>query len=252
MPTEKECFVSGKTLAIAFLSLAFAAPAQAGDTANLSVLGFSKDGKVFAFEEYGIQDGSGFPYSNRFYVDIAKDDFVAGTPIRVLFEDEIKPLYAVRAQAGEKGNVILSNQELAENPGFLAGFNAVTEVSADPHHMVVNPRPVFPPIDANMEFRLEEFPLKGPNFCDGGIGPTKGYRLIGIHTKDGGKTEMLHEDTSIPQSRGCATGYRIGGVQTFFTPDDKMAYAVLITVIRQGFEGPDHRWIANTGYWAGE
>ncbi|MDI6027580.1 DUF2259 domain-containing protein [Corticibacterium sp. UT-5YL-CI-8] len=242
----------GSAMFISAVLLASVVPGLAGDTADLSVLGFSADGKVFAFEEYGIQDGSGFPYSNRFYVNIAEDDFVAGTPIRVLFEDETKPLYAVRAQAGEKGNAILSNQELGENPGFLAGFNAVTEVSADPYHIVVNPRPVFPPIDANMEFRLEEFSLKGPDFCDGVAGPTKGYRLIGIDAKDSGKTQVLHEDTSIPQSRGCANGYRIGGVQTFFTPDSKMAYAVLITVVRQGFEGPDHRWIANTGYWAGE
>jgi hypothetical protein len=40
--------------------------AQAGDAAKLDILGFSKDGGVFAFEEYGVQDGSGFPYANRF------------------------------------------------------------------------------------------------------------------------------------------------------------------------------------------
>jgi predicted secreted protein len=36
-------------------------PALAGDTAELNILGFSADGNVFAFEEYGVQDGSGFP-----------------------------------------------------------------------------------------------------------------------------------------------------------------------------------------------
>jgi predicted secreted protein len=44
-------------------------PALAADTAALSILGFSRDQGVFAFEEYGIQDGSGFPYSNIYAID---------------------------------------------------------------------------------------------------------------------------------------------------------------------------------------
>ena len=43
--------------------------ALAGDFANLNVLGFSSDGNIFAFEQYGVQDGSGFPYADRFYID---------------------------------------------------------------------------------------------------------------------------------------------------------------------------------------
>ncbi|RUV10776.1 DUF2259 domain-containing protein, partial [Mesorhizobium sp. M5C.F.Ca.IN.020.32.2.1] len=41
--------------------------AQAGDVAELEILGFTSDGGAFAFEEYGVQDGSGFPYANRYY-----------------------------------------------------------------------------------------------------------------------------------------------------------------------------------------
>ncbi|MGE6786024.1 DUF2259 domain-containing protein, partial [Ensifer adhaerens] len=40
---------------------ATASPALAGDYAALQPIGFSADGNVFAFEEYGVQDGSGFP-----------------------------------------------------------------------------------------------------------------------------------------------------------------------------------------------
>ena len=38
-------------------------PALAGDAALADFIGFSEDGQTFAFEEYGIQDGSGFAYS---------------------------------------------------------------------------------------------------------------------------------------------------------------------------------------------
>ena len=43
----------------------------------------------------------------------------------------------------------------------------------------------------------------------------------------GGKTGLLHEDKSIPESRGCPTGYSIGAVQTF-SGQSLSAYAVLI------------------------
>ncbi|WP_378942732.1 DUF2259 domain-containing protein [Mesorhizobium sp. ANAO-SY3R2] len=234
-----------KFLCLAGMSLLAAThAAQAGDAAELNVLGFSADGKLFAFEEFGIQDGSGFAYANRFYIDTTTDKFVPETPVRVQMEDESVGLPVARDQARERGEKIAKDADLAANRGHLAGFNAVTEISADPHRMVVNPRPVFPPIDAQMEFKLEEISLGQIERCPG-IGPIKGFKLVQVG--EGGKTTVLQEDKDVPASRGCPTGYRIGGVQTFFAPGGTMAYVVLVTVIRHGFEGPDHRWIAVTG-----
>ena len=90
---------------IAALSLFAAGPAAAGDAAELGILGFSADGGVFAFEEYGIQDGSGFPYSSIFIIDTAKDAFIPGTPIRVRIDDVehyLSGLIAYRAYLNEK------------------------------------------------------------------------------------------------------------------------------------------------------
>lgn len=229
----------------ALASLAFSATANAGDVAQLEILGFSKDGGVFAFEEYGVQDGSGFPYANRYYIDTSNDNFVKGTPIRVRLDDESASLDTARKQARDKGEPIVGESELSANRGFTAGFNPVTELSADPHRIVVNPRPVFPPIDPTLEFRLEEIPMGGGGtICDGL--ETAGFRLLQIDAQDGGKTKILHDDKTIPQSRGCPNGYSIGAVQTF-SPTGLSAYAVLIAVRGRGFEGPDYRWIAVTG-----
>ena len=65
-----------------------AAPASAGDFAERHIFGFSPDGSHFAFEEYGVQDGSGFPYSNIYIVDVANDSWLPGTPLRVRIDDE--------------------------------------------------------------------------------------------------------------------------------------------------------------------
>jgi predicted secreted protein len=223
-------------------------PALAGDVAELEILGFSRDGGVFAFEEYGVQDGSGFPYANRYYIDTATDAFLKGTPVRVRLDDETASLESARGQARDRGEKIVPQAELAANRGITAGFNPVTELSADPYRMVVNPRPIFYPVDEALEFRLEEIALNnlpGMETCNS-QGEINGFRLLRIEARDGGTTRLLHEDKTIPKSRGCPNGYRIGGVQTFAI-DGLSAYAVLVAVRQYGFEGPDYRWIAVTG-----
>jgi predicted secreted protein len=221
-------------------------PAHAGDTATLNVLGFSADGATFAFEEYGVQDGSGFPYANRFYIDTASDNFVPGSPIRIRVDDETASIEDARAQAKTRGQAIVSDTDLAANPGYLAGFNAVTELSADPFRIVVNPRPVFPPIDPPLEIRLEEIRFPATGGCAGVTDTSTGFRLVSVDAHPGGATELLHKDSSVPSSRGCPTGYRIGGVQTYMPFQGPSAYAVLIAVESFGFEGPDFRWMAVT------
>lgn len=233
-------------LAVASLSLLGLVPAHAGDTASLDVLGFTPDGGVFAFEEYGVQDGSGFPYANRFYIDTATDEFVASTPIRVLIEDEAATVDAARAQAQTQGEKLHADAILEKNRGDLVAFNAVTENSADPYRIAANPRPVFAPIDPPLEFRLEEFDVLPTQQCEG-IGDLKGFKLLRLDSTPGGQTKLLHEDTSVPLSRGCPQGYRLGGIQTFYPDAGEPVYAVLVAVRRYGFEGPDFRWMAVTG-----
>lgn len=232
------------TILSAFLALGM--PARAGDTASLDILGFSADGGVFAFEEYGVQDGSGFPYANRYYIDTATDEFLPGTPVRVRLEDENATVASARDQARKLGEKVVEQAVLDANHGFTAGFNAITEYSADPHRMAVNPRPVFHPIDPAFEVRLEEIPMQGSEVCQS-QGENLGFRLLRIDASKGGQTQYLHEDAKIPQSRGCPNGYRIGAIQTFETGNSLTSYAVLVSVRQYGFEGPDHRWIAVTG-----
>ena len=234
----------------AFAMLGFFLPgtaAVAGDTAELNILGFTPDGGIFAFEEYGVQDGSGFPYANRYYIDVDGDSFVAGTPIRVRIDEEMPTPEAARAEARAQGEAIVPDAELAQNRGTTAGANPVTELSADPFRMAVNPRPVFPAIDDPLEFRLTEIPVPMPERCADLGGEIVGFRLVRIEPVPGGTTSLLNEDDSVPASRGCPLGYRIGAVQTFFPAGAAPAFAVLIAVRSFGFEGPDHNWMAVTG-----
>lgn len=234
------------SVTILSLSVAFASVAAvAGSVADLEIHGFSADASIFAFEEYGIQDGSGFPYANRYYIDVATDSFVSGTPIRVRIDDEKATLQRARDLARAPGQSIVSDAELAQNRGHTAGINAITELSADPFRMAVNPRPVVPPVDEAIEFRIEEYALDTAG-CES-LGPTKGFRLLRIDVTAGGTVALLHEDDRIPDSRGCPLDYRIGAVQTTHPDGGTPSFAVLVAVRSFGFEGDDYRWIAIAG-----
>lgn len=228
------------------LLLSSVAAASAGDVANLSILGFSADGGIFAFEEYGELDGSGDAYSNRFYIDTATDSFVPGSPVRVRLEDALDAVPAARAKSRAQGEAIVPAAILEANPGYLAGFNAVTETSADPMRMLVNPRPFFMPVDSPLEFRIEEFPVIASQACEN-MGDIVGFRLLRIDAVPGGVTTIQHEDKTIPESRGCPNGYRLGAIQTWITDDGAPTFAVVISIQSMGFEGPDFRWMAVTG-----
>src|SRR5690606_32743445 len=178
-------------LATALLLLSVAA--GAGDMATVQILGFSDDGGIFAFEEYGVQDGSGFPYANRYYIDTANDTFLPGTPVRVRLDDEQASVEQARQSAKARGDAIISDEELTRNIGFTAGWNAVTELSADPHRMLVNPRPIMPALDDALEFRLEELHLQHPESCDDLGERIVGFRLLRIGTVPGEETQTVHE-----------------------------------------------------------
>ncbi len=222
-------------------------PAMAGDAATLNVIGFSGDGTVFAFEEYGTQDGSGFPYANRFYIETATDSFVKGTPIRVRLDDEAKSETDARAEARAKANALAGADDSFE-PGFVVASNAITEESADPHRFVASPGPFFPPIMDSIGVRLEEIDVPIPENCKQLDNPVKGFRLVRFDPKTSADIAVLHEDKRIPESRTCPFGYRLANLSTQLEQGGRAGqFAVVIAVRSQGFEGPNHRFIAVPG-----
>jgi predicted secreted protein len=229
---------------LAVTALAAPASAIAGDAAELNMLGFTADGGIFAFEEYGVQDGSGFPYANRYYIDTAKDAFVPGSPIRIQPQSEDPSVETVRAEARKKGEVIVADAELAKHPGYTAAINPISELSADPFRVVANSSPLYPQPSDPMEFRLEELEGIKPGVKCEEWQEIRGFRLLKVDTHPGGTTKILHEDKQIPSSRGCPLGHRIGVVQSYF-PEGGPHIAVVVLAVRSfGFEGPDYRWLA--------
>ncbi len=225
----------------AVLTCLFAGIASAGDFAEREIIGFSRDGAVFAFEEYGIQDGSGFPYSNIYIVDTANDRWISGSPFRVRIDNETAGIEDARRQARQQVGNALNG---IIHQGLLAASNPHTEVSPDPYRIVARPRSYIPSGLPNLELKLDVYEVQGEDYCSLG-GAVKAFRLMLISQTPGTATRLIHDDgNSVPKSRNCPLDYQFADIITYHPDTSGMIAIALIRVWSLGFEGPDGRYIA--------
>lgn len=217
--------------------------AFAGDRALLEVIGYSNDGRYFAFEEYGIQDGSGFAYASIFIVDIEEDRWVVGTPIRQIAEEDIQPLHAVRAAA--RADAVARLEDLAINrPAHVLAF--IGDGAADTDGLTLDfGRPGFADSNGILNQHtatLEIFKTPSAAPCMDWFGEKPmGFAL---RISGEGTNFEAHRDDNLPRSRNCPITYQIAGVYMPFQAFDLSRAVALISVYAYGFEGPDRRFIA--------
>ncbi|MDH3580286.1 MAG: DUF2259 domain-containing protein [Hyphomicrobiales bacterium] len=231
--------------ALAFMLAFFAlsSPVTAGDFAARQILGFSPDGRYFAFEQYGRQDGSGFPYAAIFVIDTTTDSWVKTSPFEVLLRDERAEIKWARREALMKAGNLL-REKIISKPGQLLASNPPAEISADPHEISVNAQFAILSGHEPWRFTLKEFPLNTAR-CEGLFGgPAKGFRLTLAPPK--GAAILLHADKSVPTSRGCPMRYALSDIVMHEAADGARVFVALVSVYAFGFEGPDRRFIAVT------
>jgi predicted secreted protein len=61
----------------------------AGDVASFVDLGFSEDGRIFMFAQYGVTEGSLKPWAEMRIVDIRSNNFVPGGRLNYTHTDRI-------------------------------------------------------------------------------------------------------------------------------------------------------------------
>ncbi len=243
---RKRFVLYGLSLALIMVGVLFN-EAKAADIASRHFLGFSPDGSYFAFEEYGVQDGSGYPYVNIYITHTQKNNWVKNTPIRILAKDETIPLAKARQQALEQATPILNKLKITPS-GQLLAHNPVTELNRPRNEVVVAPGNAPFLKQYALTFKLSDVPLPTKRCKDYGTEAQTGYALT-VQRKDQ-DLQTLHKDTRIPTSRRCPKRYAISDVIRF-QPDQKgkkALYIVLLQVFSYGFEGDDGRYLA-TSHW---
>jgi predicted secreted protein len=229
---------------IAVLLTAFtAAQSFASDVAERQIIGFSANGKYFAFVEYGEQDGSGFPFANLFAINLDKDSWVKGTPIKVLIKDDSDNTSVADAlqKAHKKARKILKKRGI-RHPGTLLASNPVTEEIKDPEKVIFSHNHHVGELDSFVS--IETFDLPAPSNCEG-WDETKGFALS--YSLQAGPVKEIYRDTSIPKSRNCPLDYKIADIIAF-DAFDKDEYSLrLVAFIHKyspGFEGQDVNFLA--------
>lgn len=247
---------------IAVLLAAFgAAPAQASDGAAANVLGFSPDGRHFAFEQYGIRDGSGEAYAIISAIEVATDRPVTGSPATAAINPETakraeepkdKLLDEVRAKAAAQAKPMLDKlkisvpaQRIAALPesrsSDMLAANDIRGVLDEASGVLPLTEDLFGPV-AILNLREADFAV--PRCKDFVVNnKTKGINLV--LQRKGRPPVNLANDRAIPNSRGCPTRYGIAEAHALKAKDG-VALAVLIQYFYQAFEGPDRRFIAVT------
>jgi predicted secreted protein len=90
-----------KYFSAVILIVACAVCLWAGDTATFVDLGFSPDGKIYMFGQYGIQARTLRPWADLYVVDVPKNEFVSG--------GRISYVHDTPATAGQNGSGALYN-----------------------------------------------------------------------------------------------------------------------------------------------
>lgn len=230
-----------------------ASPGSAGHFTHDRILGFSEDGRYFAFKTYGLQRGSGLPYATVFVVDLVQNAWVPGSPFRAgrgevaMAEVEAAPFAAlerVRDEAMDSAASLMRELGIRRPATVLysAGIGQAHGTKQVTRIFIPNPdRPTARPMG---EFALRLSGIPVPAALDYCTRPDdlRGYRLEVLHPD--GSAQVLHEDQRIPASRGCAEAYRIDAVVSAGYPQQDTTVAALISVWRQGFEGLERHVIA--------
>jgi len=232
----------------ALLLLAFmvvvALPARAADVARFRNLGFSPDGRYFAFIEYGVQDGSGFPYANAFVIDLDHDKW-AGSPVRVVTRREAHHAWEARGEALARIEPLMRQSEIDELLNGRVLFHAPPWEGLEPairarfvlwRHQLGDPRHTY-------DLRLSTFPLPGGDCLPGTVASARGFALD-VMAMDSGNGLRLYADKKVPASRHCVISYAIDRVIHFRPAKGKPRTVVVVRYGYFGFEGLDERYLA--------
>ncbi|MDB5531423.1 MAG: hypothetical protein JWR51_4526 [Devosia sp.] len=226
-----------------------AMPALAGDRAQADYIGFSEDGRYFAYEQYGILDGSGGFYSDVFVIDLTKDKWLDGVPFSVQAdEDGPQSLADIRATALRSAQPMLAQYGIS-NPVVIAALNG--DGVLGPNDLPVDGKvihfgqPFYAGIQYNYTLTLDQLDAENSATCtESADGPYQGFVLT-LADNTSSTTREIHRDADeqpLPASRGCALSYSLYSI--IYPLESEGDPIAMVSIYTQGFEGLDRRFIA--------
>ena len=218
--------------------------ALAADAAEFRSHGFSDDerGRYFAFEEFGVEGGPHYPYSNIYIVDLATDKWMPNTPIRVRLEEEGETPIVARVKAFQQATPIMQQYQIS-NSGVLLAASPISEVGNKTEmRFQKTSQPLLTTSAPAYTLQLATKQVKDLNDCGMEGGSVAGFSLT--LTTPTGETTQLHDESSAPKSRGCPLDYHLSAVFAPTRMEAQTHAVVLVGVFSRTDDGQDLRYIA--------
>lgn len=212
----------------------------ANEAAERRIIGFSPDGRYFAFEQFGVQDGSGHPYADIFITDLKQDRWVEGTPLHVRQDKESTSPQGARNEALKLAGPMLKKLNITQ-PGRLVASRQIGELGEPVKSLIFKPYYYTPP-EGIVTIKLEVLDLPAIKSCENFAKTAKGFALTLLRAK--GKAQEIHHDKAVPISRICPVDYGISDIVAYDIAHNNTVFVILISLMQRGFEGPDRRFLA--------
>lgn len=184
-------------LIIAIFLFSFSLPAAALERPRLDVLGFSPDGRFFAYQQSGYDRGQ-VAFADLFVIDTKTDKRVSGSPIRIRYTPDQGDLAAARAALKAQSARYLKRLGLNR---ASAGVSYVpktrTQMSLDL------------PWGERAQIKLETHDGMAAPGCPISV-PVKKGAIAGLSLtmQLPEQVTVLYNDTMVPRGRGCPLSYR--------------------------------------------
>ncbi|MBY5651922.1 DUF2259 domain-containing protein [Rhizobium leguminosarum] len=235
----KKRLIIGGMLAVAFAGLP--GLSLAGDIANIQPIGFSADGKVFGFQEFGIEESGNLPYSNTYFVDTEDGHYLEGTPFHTELTDKDANLSKARRQNLTAARSQMDKYDLLTNPGLIAAFNPPTELGSPSKTIRYTTLATDGPPKAPYTLSLGEMPVPTPKDCAAVDRRVIGFSLQMIEKEGAPNRQAARQATAVPAERVCSVEYRIGGAVVYQPEGGNQVHIALVLAFDADRNG---RWIA--------
>ncbi|MDK4734123.1 DUF2259 domain-containing protein [Rhizobium sp. CNPSo 3490] len=213
----------------------------AGDIASIQPIGFSADGKVFAFQEFGIKENSKTPYSETYFINTDGGQYLEGTPFRTELTDKDANLSKARRQNLTAARSQMDKYDLLTNPGLIAAFNPPTELGSPSKTLRYTTLAIDGPPKTPYTLSLGETPVPTPKECATVDKRVLGFSLQMIEKEGVPNRQAARQATAVPAERTCSVEFRIGGAVVYQPEDGNQIHIALVLAFDAERNG---RWIA--------
>lgn len=225
-------------------------PVLAGDFAAVRPLGFSADGRYFAFEEFGTRDASVHPFATIHVVALDSGAPVAGSPFAVEIHRENAPEQEARAEALKQAAAMLQRLGIGREPAAGASDpqSDLTEgVTPDRARAAIEAQASRLAIEGAvaggpLTVEVVSSPTRDADCATLGRDDVEGFSLIRILPS--GERATVHVDTGKASARHCPLRYGLAALYLFKPDRGRARLVALVAYFPRTWEEPDRRFLA--------